>query len=128
VTFWDKLKLTWQGKTKVGRIAGTALDISEFFAPSWAVKTRDLIQSKTNIDTMKTKPKHKSKQIIIFGLLFVVGLLQAVFNVDLGVELTPDAEWVLIGASAVGIILRLVTKQPVNWGKFLQLITRKDKA
>lgn len=48
VSFWDKLKLTWQGKTQVGRIAGTVLDVAELIAPSWAVKTRDLLQSKTN--------------------------------------------------------------------------------
>jgi len=47
VSFWDKLKLTVQGKTDVGRVTGTVLNIAELFAPSWAVKARDVIQSQT---------------------------------------------------------------------------------
>lgn len=50
VSFWTKIKHTWQGKTDVGRIIGTGLDIAELFAPKWAVKTRTVIQSKTTTD------------------------------------------------------------------------------
>lgn len=59
VSFWTKLKLTWHGKTKVGRIGGTFLDVAELFAPTWAVKTRDIIQSQTTPNNMSFADKLK---------------------------------------------------------------------
>ena len=53
LSFGEKLKLTWQGETRVGRIAGTVLDIGELIAPTWAVRLRDSLQPKQTDSNMQ---------------------------------------------------------------------------
>lgn len=125
---WEAIRKTLAGETTVGVIGREAKNVLKHFF-SWG----PVVDTATDAigDTLKTKtmekPKSKSKTIIIFGLLFLAGLLQQ-FGVDLGLELSPDAEWVMVGSGFVGIILRLVTKEPVQMGEVLKLVTRQDKA
>lgn len=96
VNFWTKLKLTWQGKTKVGKITGTALDIAELFAPSWAVKTRDVIQTRTKPNNMKSILK---RTFTTDG-----GSFFRVRNEDGEIDLEAAGASLLRGALIVGVL------------------------
>lgn len=50
-----RLKQTWKGKTKAGRIAGTILDLAEPLAPGYVRRARDLFQSKQKDRPMLSK-------------------------------------------------------------------------
>ena len=88
VSFWDKLKLTVQGKTDVGRVTGTVLNIAELFAPSWAVKARDVIQSQTKPRPMLNSKKWYQSKTIWSAVLVAV---MAVLN-GLGVDIASNPQ------------------------------------
>lgn len=54
-----------------------------------------------------------SKTFYTFLILFVAAILNLTGIVSL--PLTPDASWVTICLSFVAIVLRLLTKEPINW-------------
>lgn len=82
LTFGQKLRLTWRGKTKAGRIAGTVLDIGEVFLPRQFSNIRTRIQS-----TIMDKPKLMSKTVWSAILIALTAILQA-----LGVSFVDNPE------------------------------------
>lgn len=56
-----------------------------------------------------------SKTFWTFLILFVVSILNMTGIVNL--ELDPEASWVGITLSVIGLILRLITKEPIVWDK-----------
>jgi len=77
VTFLDKIKLTLQGKTDVGRIAGTALDIAGLIAPEWAVRVRHRIQSKIKpkkMNWIKNRLKERTTWQGIISIITAIGI------------------------------------------------------
>lgn len=64
-------------------------------------------------DIRNTEDPIKLRTVITFGLLFIVGLLQ-VLGVDLGLLLSPDAQWITIVIGFIGTILELITGQPID--------------
>lgn len=127
--FSYRFKRFLTAQNQAGRIGKTIKDFALIFLP-FGNKVSDLSHLITNQikSTMpeSAKPKSKSKTIIVFGLLFFVGLAQQL-GLDLGLELSPDAQWVLIGSGIVGTILRLVTNKPVQLGKVLQTLTGQSQ-
>lgn len=78
--------------------------------------------------TKETKETRKSSTVIIFGLLFLAGILEisGILPPDL-LDLSPDAEWVTTISGGLGVVLRLITNQPVKLGSTLrQLIGREE--
>lgn len=84
LTFGQKLRLTWRGKTGVGRIAGTVLDIAELLPIKGEVikRLRNRLRGK-HMD----KPKLMSKTVWSAILIALTAILQA-----LGVDLVGDPE------------------------------------
>lgn len=64
-----------------------------------------------------------SKTIWTFLLLFVVAILNQAGITNL--PLSETANWIVMALSFIAIILRLITKEPINWGdsgKFRMLL------
>jgi len=105
VSFWDKLKLTVQGKTDVGRFVGTALDLAEIVAPNWAVQVRHRIQSQIKpkkMNWIKSRLKEKSTWRGIVAVLTA-----------LGVSLSPDQSVAIVTAGvALAGIFEAFFKEP----------------
>lgn len=105
-------------QNKAGRRAKIIKDAVLMFLP-FGKKISNVSEMITHIirGNMEPEPKpaYKSKTVVVFGLLFITGLLQllGVLPQDF-VELSPDAIWVQTAAGFIGTVLRLVTKQPVN--------------
>lgn len=65
---------------------------------------------------METKKSvFTSRTIWTFFILFVVAILNQ-FDIT-GLELSPDANWVAIVMSVIGMGWRLVTGKEITWGK-----------
>lgn len=84
LTFGQKLRLTWRGKTDVGRIAGTVLDIAELLPIKGEVigNLRKRLRGR-HMD----KPKLMSKTVWSAILIALTAILQA-----LGVDLVSNPE------------------------------------
>jgi hypothetical protein len=54
-----------------------------------------------------------SKTIWVFLILFAVAILNATKITNL--PLDQNAEWIIPILSVIAILLRLITKEPVNW-------------
>jgi small-conductance mechanosensitive channel len=54
-----------------------------------------------------------SKTIWVFFVLFIGSILNITGIVTL--DLSPDAGWLSMVISVIGIVLRLITKEPINW-------------
>jgi len=106
VSFWDKIKLTVQGKTDVGRIAGTALDLAEIVAPNWAVQVRHRIQSQIKPKKMKLlkELKRRLSQPAGKAVLTVLVAIAGFFGAHVGVaELSANLSAILQGViGAIG--------------------------
>lgn len=108
LSLWKKLKLTWQGRTRVGRIAGTVLDLAEIAAPGWAIKTRDLIQStqpKQNPDDMYWLLNRLTERSTWRGLI--------VAATGAGVTIAPELQGLIITAGAsLFAVVEFFVKEP----------------
>lgn len=62
----------------------------------------------------ETKKYSRSKSIVTFGLLFIVGLLGTLNILPQDIPLSPDAYWVSVASGVVGVILRLITGKPIT--------------
>lgn len=122
LAFSTRIKRLIAGKTKTSKYIGTGLDILIALTPfrKPANRLRSLVKREIKDTMAQEKPKYKSKTLWTFGLLFVVGLLQQVAGVDLGLELSPDAQWVGIALAALGFVFRLISGKPVKVGKLLK--------
>lgn len=126
--FGRRVKRFLTAQNKSGRIAKTVKDAILIFAPfGKQINTLTDMVSTIVEGTMpeEVKPKYKSKQIIVFSLLLVAILFQK-YVADVGLEISPDAEWLGIGTSVVGIVLRLVTNKGVKLGKVLKTVLRQE--
>lgn len=105
LSFWTKLKLTWKGQTKVGRIAGTVLDIAELAVPGWAVKTRDIIQSQQKPNNMNWLFNRLTERSTWRGLI--------VAATGAGVSIAPELQELIIPAGvAVFAVVEFFVKEP----------------
>lgn len=59
------------------------------------------------------KKIYQSKTFWVFFLLLVGSILNELGVVNL--ELSKDANWITIALSFIAIVLRLVTKEPINF-------------
>lgn len=128
-SFWERLGLFLTAQNKAGRIAKTIKDFGTIFLP-YGKQVDNLTDLITKIveDEMPEQEKKsaaKSSQMIAFFVLFVLSLL-SYLGVDLGFEVSPDAEMVGILTSIAGMIFRIITNQPVKLGKTLREIIGRE--
>lgn len=122
--FKDRLRAFLLAENDLGRGFKIIKDFILLFTPKWVnigYKTVDEFIIKQIGEDMSTTNEKKtlfSRQILIFGAIFIVAILQQ-FGMDFGLELSPDANWVAAGSAVLGIILRIVTGRPVKLGTML---------
>lgn len=131
-TLGQRLRSFLKAENDLGRGAKVVKDFALLFAPKWlsvGYNTADDFIFNRILKTMeedKKNTKHvgKSKTMITFGLLFIMGLLMqtGLLPPDF-VELSPDAEWVATASGAVGMILRLITNTGVDFGEAFKSMT-----
>lgn len=98
LSFWDKLKLTWKGKTRVGRVAGTVLDIAEIILPAWAGRMRDHLQSKQTEDKMSKIAQTSTK-----AGATIIAMILAYFGIEVSAEVLSENLNLILQAITMGI-------------------------
>lgn len=130
--FKDKFKEFLRAENDLGRGFKIVKDFILLFTPKWVnigYKTVDefiIKQIGEDMPTTKNKKTLFSRQILIFGAIFIVAILQQ-FGMDFGLELSPDANWVAAGSAVLGIVLRLITGRPVELGTMLGISDTGDQ-
>lgn len=131
-TLWQRFKNFLAAKNMAGKLARPVKDALLLLAPKWLSVGYDTVDDfilnkiKNDMPTTNDKKTLFSRQILIFGAIFIVALLQQ-FGLDLGLALSPEASWVGMGAGVLGIILRLLTGRPVKLGSALGIADTGDK-
>jgi len=131
-SLWDRFKNFLAAKNMAGKIARPVKDALLLFAPKWLSVGYDTVDDfilnkiKNDMPTLNDKKTLFSRQILIFGAIFIIALLQQ-FGLDLGLMLSPEANWVGMGAGVLGIFLRLITGRPVKLGSALGIADIEDK-
>lgn len=103
---------------QAGRTARLFKDAALVFLP-FGEKVNDITElvAKQIERTMpQKKEKTKSRTIRTFILLGLAGAATALGWIPETVELSPDAGWVAVGSSILGIGFRLITGKPVHLG------------
>lgn len=121
--FWETIKKTLAGQTTVGRIGRTLKNIFKHILPYGQPidSITDAIgnQLKTNDTIMadEAKTPTRSRTIATFALLFLVGLASQTGLLPADIALSPEAAWVDMAISVIGIALRAITDKPISWAE-----------
>ena len=118
LSFWFRLRRFLTAQNEAGRIASVIKDFSLIFIP-YGTQIKNLTDLIGNFMARKKKEEEsktpiKSKTVIVFGILFVAGLLQSVGVLPESIEVAQGQDWVAMVAGVVGMAVRMINGKPIK--------------